>query len=280
MKLLELKNQFFTQLQEVYSLSELEFLFPIFMEDLFTFPKETIRSNLQQEFLSDIKNFEKSIEDLKRGVPYQYVLGSTEFYGLKLKLNSSTLIPRPETEEMLDHIAKSNIKGVNTAADFGCGSGCIAIGLKKIFNNAKVCGFDISREALTIATENSMKNKLEVDFSKWDILSSSTRPLNKSFDLIVSNPPYVRELEKENMDSKVLEFEPHGALFVPNADALKFYEALEKIGQKHLNLSGIMFFEINQYLGKETEEIYKSKNWQVELFKDMSGNDRFLKVWK
>lgn len=280
MKISDLKIQFETELQANYSKAELEFLYSIFMEELFSVSKGNLRFREMDEINSHLDSWNSAIIELKSGRPYQYVLGSTEFYGLKLKLNSHTLIPRPETEELLDLLSRENLKELKSIADFGTGSGCIALGLKKIFPDADVKGFDVSSTALEIAKQNSHDNNLEVEFLELDLLKVDQISMNSSFDLILSNPPYVRELEKNEMDKGVLEFEPHQALFVKDENPLLFYEILEGVGEKYLNLKGKMYFEINQFLATETEDLFKSKFWKTQLIKDMSGNWRFLKVWK
>lgn len=274
----DLKYQFEKKLQNSFSLSELRFLFPVFLEEIFCIPIDSQRFRESEILKGDKQKWIKAIEDLKKGIPYQYVLGSSLFYGLNIKVDQNTLIPRPETEELLDIISREKMLSPKSIADFGCGSGCISLALKKIFQNALVYGYDISEKALEIASKNSLDSKLAVHFSILDLRAEQN--LNRSFDLIVSNPPYVRELEKTEMSRGVLDFEPHLALFVQNEDPLVFYRALARIGEKYLNQEGRMYFEINQYLSEETKEIFITKGWDAKLIKDMSGNWRFLKVWK
>lgn len=280
MKVKDLKTQFERELEALYTPTEIDFIFSIFLKEIFNIDNASLYLKEVELLLLDLITWESSIEKLKQGVPYQYVLGSTEFYGLKLKLNAHTLIPRPETEELLDLIAHENLKDVRSIGDFGCGSGCIGLGLKKVFPNAHVMGFDISTPALAIAKENSQLNNLKVDFSELDILNFDSNRMDSRFDLIVSNPPYVRDLEKGNMDNSVLKFEPHQALFVEDINPLIFYKAIKEIGGRYLNPNGCMYFEINQYLGIETENLFKSSSWKTKLIRDMSSNLRFLKVWK
>ena len=278
MKIKDLKNQFETELENSFSKNELQFLFPIFMEEILLISQDDLRFKDFEWVAGSKEKWESSISELKKGIPYQYVLGSTVFYGMKIKVNENTLIPRPETEELLDFISKDGLGIPGSIADFGCGSGCISLALKKIFPPSIVHAYDISSAALEIANQNSTDANLPVEFAILDLLNHEN--LNKTFDLIVSNPPYVRELEKKEMSNGVLDFEPHLALFVKDTDALIFYAALERIGQQCLNENGTMYFEINQYLAMETKSLFGNKGWETELIRDMSGNWRFLKVWK
>ena len=214
------------------------------------------------------------VVELKTHKPIQYILGKTEFYGLKIKVNEHTLIPRPETEQLVDWILKENFV---TALDIGTGSGCIPIALAKN-TDAKVLAIDVSKDALLIAEENAKKNEVEIDFIHQDILQ--TNSLQK-VDLIVSNPPYVLESEKGKMQENVLDYEPELALFVEDSNPLIFYKKIASLAFNFLNENGKLFFEINTKFGKETIELLADIGFvNIELKKDMNDKDRMIKAIK
>ncbi|MBT6965653.1 MAG: peptide chain release factor N(5)-glutamine methyltransferase [Flavobacteriales bacterium] len=232
-----------------------------------------INSNqvLNKSQLSKIKQI---VAELKSHKPIQYILGKTEFYGLKIKVNEHTLIPRPETEQLVDWILKENFV---TALDIGTGSGCIPIALAK-HTDAKVLAIDVSEDALLIAEENAKNNEVEIDFIHQDILQ--TNYLQK-VDLIVSNPPYVLESEKEKMQENVLDYEPELALFVEDKNPLIFYKKIASLAINFLNENGKLFFEINAKFGKETIEMLADIGFvNIELKKDMNDKDRMIKAIK
>ncbi|WP_036678818.1 peptide chain release factor N(5)-glutamine methyltransferase [Daejeonella oryzae] len=223
------------------------------------------------------------LDELKSGKPLQYILGKTEFYELPFKVNPSVLIPRPETEELVDWIIKDPV--VNKTSDLkildiGTGSGCIPIVLKKHFPEAQVSAIDISAEAIETAIRNSVLNKTEVKFYQADILNVSSASIaEKKYSLIVSNPPYVTISEKELMHQNVLEHEPHTALFVPDDDALLFYKAIANYAAIHLNVSGLLFLEINEHLGEQTLEVLKKAGFKnLQLRSDLRGKDRMIRA--
>jgi release factor glutamine methyltransferase len=220
------------------------------------------------------------LNQLKTQKPIQYILGETSFYGLTFYVNENTLIPRPETEELVQWILESNLNETSsTILDIGTGSGCIPITLKKNLPKATVFALDISEKALEVASKNAMLNKVDVAFLQQDILA--TTKLQQRFDVIVSNPPYVRNLEKEEIATNVLQFEPHLALFVDDNDSLLFYRKICSLAQEFLTPNGQLFFEINQYLGPETIALVKSYGFiQIELRQDIYGNDRMLRAIK
>jgi len=214
---------------------------------------------------------------LKKHVPIQYILGETEFYGLPFRVNDSVLIPRPETEELVDWIRSENNRNeALNILDIGTGSGCIAIALKHEFPNAAVEAFDISDKALETARSNAGLNKLDVEFSKVDILNVADQ--SKKWDIIASNPPYIPELEKSEIEANVLEHEPHLALFVPDNDPLLFYRHIALFAKKQLNPNGKLYFEIHRDYGKECMELLASLGFsEIELRKDISGNNRMIR---
>ena len=232
-----------------------------------------INSNqvLNKSQLSKIKQI---VAELKTHKPIQYILGKTEFYGLKIKVNEHTLIPRPETEQLVDWILKENFVA---ALDIGTGSGCIPIALAK-HTDAKVLAIDVSEDALLIAEENAKNNEVEIDFIHQDILQ--TNYLQK-VDLIVSNPPYVLESEKEKIQENVLDYEPELALFVEDKNPLIFYKKIASLAINFLNENGKLFFEINAKFGKETIEMLADIGFvNIELKKDMNDKDRMIKAIK
>lgn len=225
----------------------------------------------------DFEKIENIILRLKNAEPIQYILGETEFYGLKLKVNPSVLIPRPETEELVDWIVQSKLPANCNVLDIGAGSGCIALAIKNQLKKAKVSGLDISENAIETARHNALENRLEVDFFQADILNHSDF-IDQKYDVIVSNPPYIRESEKPLMHSNVLDFEPEKALFVPDADPLLFYRTIAEFARKYLNKNGSLFFEINENLGTETVGLLADFGFSdIEIRKDINGKNRMVK---
>lgn len=218
------------------------------------------------------------VEKLKKFVPLQYVLGETEFYGLQFQLTPEVLIPRPETEELIEWIAKlENQNSHISILDLGTGSGCIAISLKNIFENASVFATDISDNALRVAKLNGHNLNLKVHFYQSDILKM--QPEKNRWDVIVSNPPYIPVAEMKEMLANVVDYEPHTALFVPNEKPLLFYDAIAEYALNSLKPSGKLFFEIHRDFGTQCVEMLLSKGFsQIELKKDLSGNDRMIKA--
>ena len=228
---------------------------------------------------SEMLTFHFAVKDLLKNKPIQYIIGETEFCDLKFKVNESTLIPRPETSELIMKIVESQkpkAKSQKSILDIGTGSGCIAISLAKHIAGSKVYALDISEKALEIAKENAANNNIEVTFIHDDILSLRNN-IDAKFDIIVSNPPYVRELEKAEMRDNVLNWEPHTALFVSDNDPLIFYRNILEFAKTHLNEKGEVWFEINEYLGKEMTELCKTMGFSdVEIHKDFRGKERVI----
>ena len=218
---------------------------------------------------------EEALKRLEKGEPLQYVIGSTPFCGLTFKVDSRVLIPRPETAELVDWVAQDVAK-TGSLLDVGTGSGCIAVSLAHRLPGWKVQGWDISDGALEVARENSRLNGTEVEFRKADILNADS---DCKFDVIVSNPPYVMESEKSQMEDTVLEFEPHLALFVSDADPLLFYRAIAEFGHKALNPGGKLYFEINPLLVEEMKGMLMGAGYRdVEVRRDIFGKPRFIKT--
>ena len=269
-----------TQLSEKYSPGEVRAFTTLILKEVCNLSLSDIvackfndLSDNEKQKINDIVN------RLNNNEPIQYILGQTEFYGLDFKINSSVLIPRPETEELVEWILLETTKVNPHILDIGTGSGCIAIALAKKMRYATVEAWDISEEALAVAKENALLNKVSVQFYNVDVLNAENT--HKRYDIIVSNPPYIKELEKEQMEKNVLDFEPHLALFVPNDDALIFYNRIADIAKSQLNNNGLLYFEINQAKGEEVIQILKDKDFiNVELKKDISGNSRMVRAMK
>jgi release factor glutamine methyltransferase len=238
------------------------------------FLKDDVTLTAEQEALLD-----NAIERLKKQEPIQYILGYSDFCGLRFKVTQATLIPRPETSELVELIA-SEATGSESILDIGTGSGCIAVSLAHKLPQSKVTAWDISNEALAVASENSKENGQTVTFEQVDILAHEPTA-GKQFDIIVSNPPYIKENEKEAMHSNVLDWEPHTALFVPDSDPLLFYRIIAKKGLTILKPGGRLYFEINRAHGKETMEMLAALGYTaIELRKDFADNDRMIKAVK
>ena len=244
------------------------------------------RKDLLMNFTSLVTQEEMSfisqaLHRLKNNEPIQYIIGYTEFYGLKFKSDYRALIPRPETEELVDWILHSNSTEFMHILDVGTGSGCIAISLKKHLPESSISAWDISQEALELAEENAHFNGVVVDFQHQDILNRNIH-LSDSLDLLVSNPPYVTRKEKRLMKPNVLDFEPHNALFVEDDAPLLFYEAIARMGREVLRIGGWLYFEINENQGAETEKLLNELGYSsIELKKDLYNRDRMIRaVWK
>ena len=237
------------------------------------FLKDNITLTAEQEALLD-----NAIERLKKQEPIQYILGYSDFCGLRFKVTPATLIPRPETSELVEWIT-SEATGNESILDIGTGSGCIAIILAHKVPQSTITAWDISNDALAVAAENSKANGQAVTFEQVDILAY--QPTGEQFDIIVSNPPYIKENEKEAMHSNVLDWEPHTALFVPDSDPLLFYRSIAEKGLALLKPGGRLYFEINRAHGKETMEMLAALGYTgIELRKDFAENDRMIRAVK
>lgn len=233
--------------------------------------------------ISDLyrKQIEIFVNELKSFRPFQYIAGKTEFYGLSFFVNENVLIPRPETEELVEWVIQSIAKQEEQLSllDIGTGSGCIPIAIKKTLPQVVVSACDISVGALEVASENAKTNDVDICFFQTDILAADS--LDESWSVIVSNPPYIPESDKGNMHQNVLDHEPHLALFVPDEDPLRFYRAIALFGLQHLEPAGLLFFEIHYNFAAATVEMLKQIGYaDVELRKDISGNDRMIKASK
>jgi release factor glutamine methyltransferase len=288
MKIKEYRTQFIHELTPIYDAGEAESFFYLILEEHQHLKRIDLALNPDLTFSEEaIQQWNLILEQLKKEIPIQYLLGKTSFYGLDFEVNSTVLIPRPETEELVEWIIESQKLGVKSQEpransqgprilDIGTGSGCIAISLAKNIPNAQVFAIDVSEKALATAKKNAEINSVTVTFLEKNILK--TEDLEQQFDIIVSNPPYVRELEKQEIKKNVLENEPHLALFVDDNDALIFYRKIAELAQKNVSQNGQLFFEINQYLGNETVDLLEKMNFKnIELRKDIYGNDRMIR---
>jgi release factor glutamine methyltransferase len=279
------KIKFIETLEPIHGVDEAESFFYLILEDKFQLKRLDLALDPSFEFSAEaMKILEELVTQLKTEIPIQYLLGTTEFFGLPFLVNENVLIPRPETEELVDWILQEDKKIERQKQikilDIGTGSGCIAISLAKNIPNAAVFAIDISAEALEVAKKNAEINTVTVTFLEKNILE--TDDFFGQYDIIVSNPPYVRNLEKQEIKKNVLDNEPHLALFVDDLDALIFYRKIASLATKILNEGGQLFFEINQYLGKEMVDLINSSGFaDVELRKDIYGNDRMTRaIWK
>ncbi|OUR95115.1 protein-(glutamine-N5) methyltransferase, release factor-specific [Flavobacteriales bacterium 34_180_T64] len=281
MILKSLRTYFNNALLGYYPETEIGSFFNLLTEQILKLKPFEVSLNLYQKVSGKkYDKYQEAIERLQHYEPIQYILGETEFYGLTFEVNESVLIPRPETEELVDWIVKENESGESISIlDIGAGSGCISVSLAKHLVNAKVHALDVSTSALKVAQRNAKLNDVEVECIEADILNWDIKDLK--FDVIVSNPPYVRELEKSEMKANVLNFEPHLALFVEDEDALLFYNQITKLASEALKPNGQLYFEINQYLGKEMKDLLIEHHFDnIELKQDIFGNDRMIKGTK
>ncbi len=296
MRVLDLKTIFHKELNEIYGKDEVSSLFFLCLEHFLDIPR--IQLSLNPELLISKPEYDvffSTLNELKHQKPIQYIFGETEFYGLKFKVNQNVLIPRQETEELVSLIiedAKHKAQKALTILDIGSGSGCIAITLAKNLPNAQVYALDVSKDALEVAKENAKLNDVNIHFINDDILNLKNKtslPFKKDitqvetdfFDIIVSNPPYVRHKEKAEIKPNVLDNEPHLALFVDDNNPLVFYKAITNFAVDNLKGTGQLYFEINQYLGEETKQLLVDAGFiDIELKKDLNNNDRILKSTK
>lgn len=305
MTISELKFLFHQTLSTIYTKNETEELFSVFCENILALKKMEIRFSADVKVANDEQvMFGTALDSLKSGVPYQQIVGAAEFYGETFFVNKNVLIPRPETEELVElailkiqslefkvqglqaskidhHIANTNLKSLSSGEgfrekikilDIGTGSGIIPLILKKHFPEAEVFGMDISEKALEVAKINSEKLKLKVEWLQQDYLRTS---FTNQFDVIISNPPYIGKEEKTEIESSVKNFEPNLALFSPTEDPLLFYRKIAEDCKSNLKKDGLLFLEINQKLGEETLALFRDFS-HSELIKDLSGNDRFI----
>ena len=277
MLLKQYRTYFIEKLTPLYDVMEAESFFNITLQELRGWKRVDVALNPAAELSSDeIERWNEVLNKLELQQPIQYIFGHTHFYGLDFEVNNNTLIPRPETEELVEWIIHENkSRGAIKIVDIGTGSGCIAISLAKNLPNAQVFALDVSGDALVVAKRNADINNVEVTFIQQDILAADALP--EIFDIVVSNPPYVRNLEKAEIKHNVLEYEPHLALFVEDDDALIFYRKIALLAKANFTQNGKLYFEINQYLGTEMAQMLEDFGFtNVVLRQDMYGNDRMI----
>ncbi|MEM7087017.1 MAG: peptide chain release factor N(5)-glutamine methyltransferase [Bacteroidota bacterium] len=280
MQLKELKTNFTSELSGLYASEEVQSFFTILSEHFLSYSRlDTVLNAAELISEENCQRFQEALLRLKRFEPVQYVIGQTEFYDLLFKVTPATLIPRPETEELVQWIVDEyetvSEGGPAHFLDVGTGSGCIAIALAKSLAHINMSALDFSKPALEVARHNAQAHQTAVTFFELDILKATSLP--RTYDLIVSNPPYVRELEKKMMQPNVLSFEPESALFVSSANPLQFYKKIAQLAKRHLTPGGYLFFEINEYLSKELAELLATIGFsKIEVKKDIFGKERML----
>jgi len=285
-KIADVVRYFRDELKDSYETGELETMMTWCFEAFVNIKRSELTLKKNETISeSELLKFSFAVKELNQHKPIQYILGKADFYGMKFIVNKNVLIPRPETEELVDLIIKEfqisdfrfQKQRINIL-DIGTGSGCIAIALKKNIPSANVTALDISEEALDVAKQNAELNNVEINFVQDNILQSTINNQQSSIDIIVSNPPYVCISEKEQMQKNVLEYEPHLALFVENNNPLLFYEAITNFALQHLKPNGRLYFEINQAYGNEIKEIMEQKGFKnVLLKKDLNDKNRILR---
>lgn len=282
MKIKDLRKDFVDSLSELYGIEEARSFFYLLSEHKLGLQRVDVALELERIIKKeDLSYFQEAKRKLLTEEPVQYIIGNTEFYGLLFNVNQHVLIPRPETEELIDWIVK-DWQSINdarklTILDIGTGSGCIAISLARALSNADVYAIDVSEKAIEVAKFNAKHHEVDIRFIHSDILEMNSLP--QKFDIIVSNPPYVRELEKEEIQANVLENEPSIALFVSDENPLIFYKQITTLAKEGLKETGTLYFEINQYLGVETKNMIQEYEYEsIDLRKDINGNDRMIRA--
>jgi release factor glutamine methyltransferase len=284
MKIGELASHYEQELAALYDISEAKALFSIAAEQVLALSPNKLRMQKDTEIsFINMQKLLSMLNDLQIGKPIQHILEEAYFYGSVFKVNEHVLIPRPETEELVDWMisdcnAQFSVNSIEKISilDIGTGSGCIPITLKKHLPNVEVFTLDVSADAIVVARQNALQIGVEINFIEADILAFKSE---QKFDIIVSNPPYIRYLEKTEMHHNVLAHEPHLALFVSDENPLIFYKAIADFAKTNLKPNGQLYFEINEYLGNETIEMLKHEGFiHIELKRDMQGKDRMVKA--
>ena len=277
----ELKRSLTKELTSIFSTGEAQSVSRLILEHL-GFQEISILKEpstvIDYKFQAEIK---KIVGELKNNKPIQYVLGETEFYGIRLKVDKNVLIPRSETEELVSHIIGENKLKKPVILDVGTGSGCIPIALGSHIECAYIMAIDVDEKALEIAKINAKNNKVDCHFIKESLFEIQNLPIDDKVDILVSNPPYVTLSEKKIMDANVTEFEPGMALFVPDDDPLVFYKGIIRLANDVLTDDGVIWLEINEALGQETLDLFIRSGYEkASLIKDIHEKDRFIKALK
>lgn len=273
-----IKGYFISELSSFYDQAEINAMYYLLMQHYFKLNKsQLILSEEKRLSESDLLKIIYAVKDLKKNKPLAYILGEWEFFGLPFNVDEHTLIPRPETEELVKLILDENQGEINLL-DIGTGSGCIPISLKKHMKNWNASGLDVCKGALKKAHNNAELNEVDVIFFQYDILQNKNSQLDVKLDVIVSNPPYIPERDKEQMNENVLNYEPHLALFVENNEPLLFYDSVSDFAINNLHNGGKLYFEIHEKYGNEVVDLLVQKGFEkVELIKDINGKDRIVK---
>lgn len=284
MTLTEYRTYFTESLVTIYPKTEIASFLYLLIEEYLGLQR--IEFVMQPNFIiqkEKLNLLNKALNKLQKEEPIQYIIGHTEFFGLTFIVNKNTLIPRPETEELvawvLDEIKHRELKQIKdiSVLDIGTGSGCIPISIAKRCKNTSITAIDISKKALQVAKKNAENNSVKIECIASDILNTTS--LEKRYDIIISNPPYVRNSEKKEIENNVLQNEPHIALFVKDSNPLIFYDKIATLSKHHLTKEGLLFFEINQYLGEETKQMLHKKGFKnIEIRKDIFRNNRMIKA--
>jgi len=273
-------KKFLLKAQTIYSLNEAAVITDWVFESIANIKKQDFIKNPEQEISkSTSEELNKALIQVIDHKPIQYILGEGWFYNMKLKVNENVLIPRPETEELVEWIVTTATHQAPaiTILDIGTGSGCISIALKKQMHAANITAIDVSKGALDVAAENALTHKTQIQFLEFDFLNESNWKNLPQFDMIVSNPPYIPIKEKDGLDKNVTDYEPHTALFVPDNEPLLFYKKIAGFGKEHLNYNGKIFVETHVDYAEQTLELFKASNYNyVDLKKDMYGRDRMI----
>ena len=280
MQLKEIRKIFRSELSGIYPAEEIDSFFYLAVEHYLNLERFILALQPEIVLTKDEESpLFQCLSRLHKQEPIQYILGETFFHGLRLKVDPSVLIPRPETEELIHWILEDYQDQQNSLKilDIGTGSGCIAIALANEIRNAQVSAIDISQEAVDLARQNAEDHQLEINFQKADITSLKT--LNNKYDIIVSNPPYVRLSEKSSMRANVKDYEPDIALFVADDDPMYYYRHILGFAQRHLNNKGRIYLEINQFLSAEVYKLLEDEKFsEIEQRKDLYGNERMIRA--
>lgn len=277
--LADLSKYIKTNLAGIYPIAEIDQLIYLIFNHLLNYSKIDIHLNAESPVSEDIYQQSHAIvSQLKEYKPIQYILGKTEFYGMDMIVNNNVLIPRQETEELVDWIIRNKKDNKLWILDIGTGSGCIAIALAKNITGSIVDAVDISTHALEIAQKNADLNRVEINFFSSDILKPATYPLSVKYDVIVSNPPYIRNSERNHIHRNIIDFEPHQALFVSDDDPLIFYRCIAEFGLNHLEMDGEIYLEINENFSNEVKTLFSNSGYRnIEIRKDINGKNRMVK---
>lgn len=281
MTIKELYRNFLVQLQKIYSLSEATAITDWVFEKMASLKRTDILKNPGKKITPSADELiQKALQELLLHKPVQYVLGEAWFYRMKLKVNKHVLIPRPETEELVEQLIKDRKSKLTDPVilDIGTGSGCIPIAIKKNLPASKVTGIDISKDALALAAENAALHNAHINFTQMDFLDESNWSLLPLCDIIISNPPYIPIKEKTKLGKNVTDFEPHLALFVPNKSPLIFYEKIAAFSKNNLLPNGKIYLETHEDYAKETAALFMKDYQTVMIKKDMYGKERMILI--